>query len=149
MEPAQDVDDQVHIAFVVEHTDRPSAATFTIVSRFDAGPQQQAKTAGAEPRTQPRETQTDLAPCHPRDFLWPRRLGGMSAADSLGMYLTYAPRPGRLDSERNCISNIHAHGLSIDRAAALAEVYATAASQQFLTGPTLQVDAELPGLSQR
>ena len=74
---------------------------------------------------------------------------GLSAADSLGIYLTYAPRPGRLDSERNCISNIRAHGLSIDRAAALAEGYATAARQQSVTGPTLQVEAELPGLSQR
>ena len=39
---------------------------------------------------------------------------GLSAADSLGMYLTYAPRVGRLDSERNCISNIHANGMSAE-----------------------------------
>ncbi|MBB3036451.1 ethanolamine ammonia-lyase subunit EutC [Hoyosella altamirensis] len=32
---------------------------------------------------------------------------GLSVADSLGIYLTYQPRPGRADSERNCISNIH------------------------------------------
>ncbi len=32
---------------------------------------------------------------------------GLSVADSLGVYLTYRPRPGRRDSERNCISNIH------------------------------------------
>ncbi|MBU3061016.1 ethanolamine ammonia-lyase subunit EutC [Nocardia sp. NEAU-G5] len=32
---------------------------------------------------------------------------GLSVADSLGIYLTYQPRPGRVDSERNCISNIH------------------------------------------
>ncbi|MCJ2084042.1 ethanolamine ammonia-lyase subunit EutC [Methylobacterium sp. J-090] len=43
---------------------------------------------------------------------------GLSVADSLGIYLTYGPRPGRRDSERNCISNIHTRGgLSIDRAA--------------------------------
>jgi ethanolamine ammonia-lyase small subunit len=45
---------------------------------------------------------------------------GLSAADSLGMYLTYAPRTGRLDSERNCISNIHANGTSANDAAAQA-----------------------------
>ncbi|MET0538004.1 MAG: ethanolamine ammonia-lyase subunit EutC [Xanthobacteraceae bacterium] len=45
---------------------------------------------------------------------------GLSAADSLGMYLTYAPRVGRLDSERNCISNIHANGMSAEVAAAQA-----------------------------
>lgn len=32
---------------------------------------------------------------------------GLSVADSLGIYLTYLPRPGRADAERNCVSNIH------------------------------------------
>lgn len=32
---------------------------------------------------------------------------GLSAADSLGVYLTWAPRVGRNDAERNCLSNIH------------------------------------------
>lgn len=35
---------------------------------------------------------------------------GLSVADSLGIYLTFDPRPGRRDSERNCISNIHGNG---------------------------------------
>lgn len=46
---------------------------------------------------------------------------GLSVASSLGIYLTHAPRPGRRDSERNCISNIHPpDGLGYEAAAEVA-----------------------------
>lgn len=42
---------------------------------------------------------------------------GLSAADSLGVYITHLPREGTPDSARNCISNIRAAGLSVGEAA--------------------------------
>jgi ethanolamine ammonia-lyase small subunit len=65
---------------------------------------------------------------------------GLSVADSLGIYLTWAPQPGQADSLRNCISNIHTDGLSYERAAKLLTWLAQEASQRQLTGTALKPD---------
>jgi ethanolamine ammonia-lyase small subunit len=63
---------------------------------------------------------------------------GLSVANSLGVYLTYRPRIGRRDSERNCISNIHADGLSYQAAADMLTWLMTEARSRKLTGVGLK-----------
>jgi ethanolamine ammonia-lyase small subunit len=63
---------------------------------------------------------------------------GLSSPDSLGVYLTWAPRVGRLDAERNCISNIRPQGLSYADAARRLTWLAREASRLQLTGVGLK-----------
>ena len=62
---------------------------------------------------------------------------GLSAADSLGVYLTYAAKPGRTDAERNCISNIRPGGLSFEDAASQLYTLMRRARQHKLSGVAL------------
>jgi ethanolamine ammonia-lyase small subunit len=63
---------------------------------------------------------------------------GLSSPDSLGAYLTWAPRVGRKDGERNCISNIRRGGLSADEAAFKAHWLLREAMRRGLTGVGLK-----------
>jgi ethanolamine ammonia-lyase small subunit len=73
---------------------------------------------------------------------------GLSVADSLGIYLTQSPRPGRTDAERNCISNIHPpEGLSYAAAAATAVKLLRGARRLGRSGVELKDTAEIAGLS--
>lgn len=72
---------------------------------------------------------------------------GLSVPDSLGIYLTFAPRTGRSDAERNCISNIHgAGGLAPHEAAATLGWLLREALRRQLSGIDLK-DDQTPTLS--
>ena len=68
---------------------------------------------------------------------------GLSSPDSLGAYITWAPRPGRTDAERVCISNIRAEGLSYSQAAAQLNSCLAQARQRQLTGVALNQGSNL------
>jgi ethanolamine ammonia-lyase small subunit len=66
---------------------------------------------------------------------------GLSSPDSLGAYITWQPKPGRTDAERNCISNIRPDGLSYAQAAAQLGFILAAARRLRMTGVALKIQA--------
>jgi ethanolamine ammonia-lyase small subunit len=68
---------------------------------------------------------------------------GLSSPDSLGIYVTYAPRVGRTDAERNCISNVRPQGLGYAEAARRLDWLAGAALARGLTGIALKDESGL------
>jgi len=72
---------------------------------------------------------------------------GLSSPDSLGAYLTWQPRPGRTDAERNCVSNIRAEGLSYVAAAHKLLFLMNESRRLKLSGVRLKEDAGAPVLA--
>lgn len=72
---------------------------------------------------------------------------GLKSPDSLGAYLTYRPRRGRMDAERNCVSNIRPEGLSYDEATFRLAHLIQSAHRLGATGTQLKDDSDsLPPL---
>lgn len=68
---------------------------------------------------------------------------GLSAPDSLGAYMTWAPRQGRRDAERNCVSNIRPGGLAYDEAALRVAALLREARRRQVTGVALKDDHDV------
>ncbi len=66
---------------------------------------------------------------------------GLSSPDSMGLYLTWMPRPGMNDAGRNCISNVRPAGLSYKDAAAKLHYLLSESRRRQLSGVALKDDA--------
>ena len=68
---------------------------------------------------------------------------GLTSPDSLGIYLTWDPRPGRTDAARNCISNVRTEGIGYRAAAHKLHFLMRESRARRLSGVALKEDARL------
>ncbi|MEZ0542216.1 ethanolamine ammonia-lyase subunit EutC [Fibrella arboris] len=69
---------------------------------------------------------------------------GLTSPDSMGAYLTYAPRPGLTDESRNCVSNIRPEGMPYEFATQKLLYLLTEMKTRKLSG--VQLKDEMGGL---
>ncbi|MBC04785.1 ethanolamine ammonia-lyase subunit EutC [Thalassospira sp.] len=71
---------------------------------------------------------------------------GLSSADSLGCYLTWGPKRGRSNADRNCVSNIRPAGLTPEKAAKKIAYLMTESRKMGLSGVALKDNSSNPDL---